>query len=1120
MAIRDTIDRVINTLCDTPANIRQQHPLYRAIADAVKDAPDDDDALALFDHNPDKHEDSLRALLKRRLPQNEALAAELGQLLDARQTEPDALPGVSIGGNAEVGAVVGGNLDNLNIGQQTFEAAVQVFYGERKNSDDQDREVLASYLSNMIERFSLAQEPGKATKDRQYSPVDPISLRTLYLTMASDEWVPAEDDGTQQEVSSDENLPDSARRLAPHRSEAEPRNAASNESGAADSDEDEFELQKPYLLTKALCERQRLVILGRPGSGKTTFLHYLAVALAENGKAESGKPPSLPGWDAPLLIPFYAPLAGFAAKLRANTSQPSWKDLWRYLVQLDDIGQGLKGPLNDIFYNSGDKQKLLLLLDGLEDIVNPVLRKDVAEAIVELANQSSIFVVVTCREQAFDENVQEGFQLAATTDPKADLSANAGNGFGLVRMARLTLGQVSYFVRAWYCGVADKEKINAGEVDEQANDLIGQLKEWPNWQDLIQGPKYLDRVCQLHSTKSWVPENRAALYRDNMQRMLDRWKKPARLDQPKSLLSQLQEDRTLGRLDVEDLWRAVAALAYRARKNAPVSGQRGLIERGVVREEFLTLFQEFGIDIGLAAQKSEFVLASLEADELIAEVRPGIYQFNDYESYLAACHLIDQRGQRPDTLIMAYTCWREDASRWRDVIFIALQELLLEEDYDTVAQWIQLLVAEEHGTRTRPQKERTPAILFAAECLEKLGAKPIQQSSRLKAASKPWAGLEQVLQNVSTMSLRELWMDLTKALVDVLANESAKAPQRVDAGAYLCRLGDPRSGVCTTFPDMVAIDGAAFAPGSSPEEIIRIVDANKDWNKRQNLHFNFPDDWGSDQLNDQTVQVRPFAIARYPVTNAQYTLFVDQGGYDPQQPWWDAAGRAWLERDDAALTDASDPLFARIRRRSSKRRPEFWEHPLLGRRQSNFPVVGICWYEAQAYCRWLSQQPNSKRIYRLPSEVEWEFAARGTERRRFPWETRKRDDNRSQPEPDDSWDLPEPEEEFANFFKKFGGTTSVGSFPGGATPNGIYDMAGNVYEWTGSLYRSYPYDPNDNFDQSAGPIEHGVVMRGGGWRDLLATLFAASRNYFINQGAPPDCFFDKLGFRLASSEKS
>src|SRR5215211_779422 len=110
-------------------------------------------------------------------------------------------------------------------------------------------------------------------------------------------------------------------------------------------------------------------------------------------------------------------------------------------------------------------------------------------------------------------------------------------------------------------------------------------------------------------------------------------------------------------------------------------------------------------------------------------------------------------------------------------------------------------------------------------------------------------------------------------------------------------------------------------------------------------------------------------------------------------------------------------------------------------RAPNHPVVGISWYEAMAFCRWLTQQQEY--VYTLPSEAEWEYAARGAARRIYPWGDT------------------EPDGERANFDGTHNGTTAVGCFASGATPEELLDMAGNVWEWTRSEYRPYPYDQND-----------------------------------------------------------
>ena len=140
------------------------------------------------------------------------------------------------------------------------------------------------------------------------------------------------------------------------------------------------------------------------------------------------------------------------------------------------------------------------------------------------------------------------------------------------------------------------------------------------------------------------------------------------------------------------------------------------------------------------------------------------------------------------------------------------------------------------------------------------------------------------------------------------------------------------------------------------------------------------------------------------------------------------------------------------------------------------PVVGIPWYAAQAYALWLSQLEG--KTCRLPAGIEWEWAAAGKDGRQYPWGNSK------------------PSPKLLNYDGNVGATTPVGSYPEGATPAGLYDMSGNVWEWT-----------DEWWDEKKRSLR---VLRGGGWRDSAGHCRSASRDSFT-----PDDRDNYSGFRLA-----
>jgi formylglycine-generating enzyme required for sulfatase activity len=171
------------------------------------------------------------------------------------------------------------------------------------------------------------------------------------------------------------------------------------------------------------------------------------------------------------------------------------------------------------------------------------------------------------------------------------------------------------------------------------------------------------------------------------------------------------------------------------------------------------------------------------------------------------------------------------------------------------------------------------------------------------------------------------------------------------------------------------------------------------------------------------------------------------------------------------------------------REPRYWQDEDFN--NPSQPVVGVCWYEAAAYANWLAGVTGQP--YRLPNEAEWEWAARlagAPWARLFPWGWR--------------WD----ETRLNSLEGRVMRTTPVGAYPQGATPDGLYDLGGNVWEWTASRYAAYPYAPGgDQEDPAASGLR---IARGGGWAANRKMVRCAFRNWYN-----PRNWYNGLGSRLA-----
>ncbi len=232
----------------------------------------------------------------------------------------------------------------------------------------------------------------------------------------------------------------------------------------------------------------------------------------------------------------------------------------------------------------------------------------------------------------------------------------------------------------------------------------------------------------------------------------------------------------------------------------------------------------------------------------------------------------------------------------------------------------------------------------------------------------------------------------------------------------------------------------------------------------------------------RNVYLDAFSIDKYEVTNAQYKQFMDAGGYGTQA-FWSAAG--WSYRSSQGWTQ-----------------PAFWgdDSYRSGTNWPGFPVMGVSYYEAEAYAAFAGK--------RLPTEAEWEKAARGTDARDYPWGAGVDGSRANYSGSGDPYESSNAQITPVGFYDGRLNANPVFQTTNSPSPYGAYDMAGNVWEWVLDWYGSYD---SNQLTNPQGPLSGSYrVFRGGSWIVGASDLRCAARN-----GDDPGYRGGYFGFRCA-----
>ena len=749
----------------------------------------------------------------------------------------------------------------------------------------------------------------------------------------------------------------------------------------------------------AAVTQQRLILLGDPGSGKSTFVKHLAHCLAAHALwPQANWLSQLPDW--PItdtqLLPLVVILRDLAQGLPTPLPQEATAHhLWAF-IKRRLAAQNLTF-VSDALNHALENGRVLLLLDGLDEIASPAKRlfvRQVVQAFV-IDRYPRNRVVITCRVLSYQP---------PTHPDKPDLRLPTRD-FPIFELAPFNKEKIDKFIDTWYAELVRQGHIGTDDQTRLAPRLQTAVRQPDLWR-LASNPLLLTVMALVHTHEGRLPDARALLYEKTIEMLLWRWE-AGKADTP--ALRQLL--RVADRADM-DLKRLLWRLAYEAHSQMTSrSNQDTLadIEELHLRKALLTLKPD---DWGWVEQM--LTTMKLRAG-LLLERAPGYFTFphRTFQEYLAGAYLASQGNFAQEAARLG-----SEGTLWREVILLAIGRLVhLSGDIDKPLALVNRLCPRHIQDTTTTWYQ----AWLAGDVLLACGLKRIQEDG--------WG--------------QELLERVQQRLVTLITQGHLPVRERAETGSTLAYLGDPRPGVCTLEPDMIPIPAGTFLMGREKYPII----------------------------------LEAFAIARYPVTNAQYRFFVADGGYTQKwRPCWTDEGWSYRKRNDW-------------------KKPRYWHDVNLN--QANQPVVGISWYEATAYVNWLSQYTG--RAYRLPTEAQWERAARYTDGRLYPW--------------GEAWQLEAANSEEVGIER----LTAVGLFTTGATVERIMDISGNVWEWCQTRYwdkkrKEYPipYREDDGREQLPGHVVR--VRRGGSYRNTYRMLRCAVRG----RSLPLDVFRN-VGFRCVLS---